>query len=157
MATDESVSRAINAPAARVWEMVSDLPRMGEWSNENVGGRWVGEPSAAVPGAVFKGANRNGVRRWSTKVKVVEAVPGEVFAFDVTYLGLPISAWRYEFAATDDGCVVTESWTDRRPGWFTPLARLATGVSDRDAHTRVGMEHTLERLAVAAESADDAD
>ena len=154
MHTDESVSRTIAAPAASVWEMVSDLPRMGEWSNENVGGRWIGEPSAAVTGAVFKGENRNGIHRWSTKVRVVEAVPGETFRFEVTALGLPVSMWSYDFEETADGCRVTESWTDRRPAWFAPLARIATGVADRSEHTRAGMAHTLDRLARAAEAGD---
>lgn len=150
--SDVSVSREIAAPADDVWSMVSDLPRMGEWSNENVGGRWIGEPSGPIPGAVFRGANRNGIRRWSTKVTVVESEPGERFGFRVDYLGIPVSAWTYELEPTDGGCRVTESWTDRRPAWFTPLARLATGVADRDEHTRNGMALTLERLAAAAES-----
>ena len=146
-----SVSREIDAPAAVAWSLVSDLPRMGEWSNENEGGKWVSGADGAAPGAKFRGRNRNGFHRWSTLVTVTEAASGERFAFDVTYLRIPISAWAYEFAATDGGCIATETWTDRRPGWFKPLARLATGVADRAEHTRAGMAHTLERLATAAE------
>jgi hypothetical protein len=125
---------------------------MGEWSNENVGGRWIGEPASAVPGARFRGNNRNGFRRWSANVTVVDAVPAEVFRFDVTSFGLPISQWAYELEPAGDGCRVTESWTDRRPGWFKPIARLATGVADRAEHTRVGMTQTLDRIAAEAES-----
>jgi hypothetical protein len=51
---------------------------------------------------------------------------------------------------------VTESWTDRRPGFFKPIAAKATGVSDRIDHNRSTMEQTLERLASAAEAAGDA-
>ncbi len=149
-----SVRREVAAPAAAVWSLVSDLPRMGEWSNENDGGKWVGGAGGPAPGARFRGRNRNGFHRWSTLATVTEAAPGERFAFDVSYLGIPISAWRYEFAQTADGCEVSESWTDRRPGWFKPIARLATGVADRAEHTRDGMAHTLDRLAAAAESHD---
>lgn len=149
-----SVSREIAASSDVVWGLVSDLPRMGEWSNENVGGAWVGEPSGPEPGARFKGNNRNGFRRWSANVTVVDAVPGELFCFDVSAFGLPISQWAYELEPSGDGCRVTESWTDRRPGWFKPVARLATGVADRIEHTRAGMTQTLEGIAAEAESAD---
>ncbi|MGK2958896.1 MAG: SRPBCC family protein [Acidimicrobiales bacterium] len=36
------VTREINAPVERVWEMVSDVTRMGEWSPENEGVTWLG-------------------------------------------------------------------------------------------------------------------
>jgi Polyketide cyclase / dehydrase and lipid transport len=152
MSTDESVTRDIAAPPDLVWALVSDLPRMGEWSNENVGGEWTGGATGSVPGATFRGANRNGLRRWKSKVTVVDSVPGEVFRFSVRSLGLPISEWVYELEPTDGGCRVTESWTDQRPGWFKPFAGLATGVKDRAEHTRVGMARTLELLAATAES-----
>jgi Polyketide cyclase / dehydrase and lipid transport len=34
-------SRHFDASPEVLYEMVSDLPRMGEWSPENTGGRWV--------------------------------------------------------------------------------------------------------------------
>lgn len=151
MSTTASVSRTIAAPAEQIWRLVTDLPRMGEWSNENIGGRWISAPSSAAPGARFRGANRNGIRRWNTTVTVMEAIPGEIFRFKVASTVIPISQWTYEFDETDAGCRVTESWIDRRPGWFKPVARVVSGVSDRGEHTRAGMELTLERLAAAVE------
>lgn len=150
MGVHESVTREMAAPADRVYALVSDLPRMGEWSNENVGGTWTAGATGPAPGARFTGSNRNGLRRWQTSVTVVDAIPGERFAFDVSVLGIPISRWEYAFEPTDHGCRVTESWTDRRPGYFKPIARIATGVADRAEHTRAGMALTLERLAAAA-------
>lgn len=154
MEDDESVSRDIAAPPEHVYDMVSDLPRMGEWSNENTGGKWVGDATGPEPGARFRGSNRNGWHRWSTQVTVTDATPGERFSFDVDLIGLPISRWTYRIEPTDDGaCRVTESWSDRRPGWFLPLARIATGVDDRAEYTRTAMADTLERIATAAEAA----
>lgn len=149
-----SVSRDIAASPDRVWALVSDLPRMGEWSNENVGGRWVDGATGPAPGAKFRGRNRNGFRRWATSVTVVDAEPGTRFAFSVSLAVLKISEWAYDIEATDSGCRVTETWTNLSPRWWKPIARLATGVTDRAAHTRAGMEQTLERVAIAAEASD---
>jgi Polyketide cyclase / dehydrase and lipid transport len=43
----------VSARPSRVWALVSDLPRMGEYSPESTGDRWVrgGRPSA---GAVLR-------------------------------------------------------------------------------------------------------
>lgn len=153
MSHDVAVSRDIAAPADDVYALVADLPRMGEWSNENTGGKWVRGATRAEPGAKFRGSNRNGWHRWNTQVTVTEAIPGERLSFDVDLVGLPISHWTYEIEPSDGGgCRVTESWTDRRPGWFRPLARIATGVDDRARHTLAGMADTLERIATAAEA-----
>jgi hypothetical protein len=47
---------------------------------------------------------------------------------------------------------VTESWTDRR-GWLIRyLGKPFSGVADREAHNRAGMEATLASLAAAAET-----
>ena len=107
------------------------------------GGPKVGEVrglAAAVDGSV-----------WMTGVTVTAADAGRRFAFDVDTLGVPISTWEYSFADGEDGCVVTERWTDRRPGWMR-AASIVTGVRDRPAHNRRGMEETLAKLKVAAES-----
>ncbi|MSZ72613.1 MAG: hypothetical protein F2716_09825, partial [Actinobacteria bacterium] len=36
-----SVTREISVAPEKIWAMVSDLPRMGEWSPENRGGEWI--------------------------------------------------------------------------------------------------------------------
>ena len=49
--TDEvRVTREIDAPAEKLWAMVSDVTRMGEWSPENVGGNWLGGATGPKPG-----------------------------------------------------------------------------------------------------------
>jgi uncharacterized protein YndB with AHSA1/START domain len=152
MSADVSVSRDVAAPADLVWEMVSDLPRMGEWSPENEGGDWIKGATGPVPGAVFRGANRHDRKSWKTVAKVVDAEPGRRLSFRVTAMGVPVALWAYDITPSDGGCTVTESWTDLRPGIFKPLAAKATGVSDRTAHNRSTMEQTLANLAAAAES-----
>ena len=150
---DVSVTRQIAAPPDVVYALVTDLPRMGEWSPENEGGSWVGGATGAEVGAKFKGENANHGKSWSTVAKVTDADPHRTFGFDVTALGLlPISRWRFDISPTDSGCTVTESWTDRRPRWFRPIATKLSGVADRVEFTEGSMQQTLEQLATEAES-----
>jgi len=148
---DVEVSETVKAASLRLYELVSDLPRMGEWSPENTGGKWVGGANGPEVGAKFRGTNRHGLAIWMTTVTVTGADPGQRFAFDVHVLGVPISTWEYTFADAVDGCVVTERWTDNRPGWMR-VSSMATGVRDRAAHNRRGMQETLAKLKAAAES-----
>jgi hypothetical protein len=151
MAADVNVSREVNAAAEQVWAMISDLPRMGEWSPENEGGAWLEGADGPVAGAKFRGANRHGKRSWKTVATVVDAEPGRKLTFRTAVMSVPDSEWSYDIEPTDGGCRVSESWTDRRPGWFKPLTSVVTGVGDRESHNRAGMEKTLERLGDAAE------
>jgi hypothetical protein len=150
MAYDVFAVRDIAAPTAKVWGMVSDLPRMGEWSPENRGGRWLNGASGPAPGAAFRGVNRRGFLRWSTSVKVDDCVPDRVFEFSVTFVLAKVARWRYEFEDTDSGCRVTESWVDVR-NLIVRVAGQAMGSHDA-AHTRETMAATLANLAKAAEA-----
>lgn len=150
--TDQvSVTREISAPAELVWAMVSDVTRMHEWSPENVGGTWLGGASGPKPGARFRGANRNGKKKWTTLGAVIDADPGRRFSFRVTAAGLKVAEWDYAFEPTATGCQVTETWTDQRGFLAKSLGKPVSGVADRASHNRAGMEQTLERLATAAE------
>jgi hypothetical protein len=149
--SDLTVSEHIAASPRDLYEMVSDLPRMGEWSPENTGGRWAGGTRTAKVGATFRGHNRAGWRRWRTVVTVTDADPGRRFAFDVHFAAVPISTWEYTFAEADGGCLVTEEWTDRRPGWMRTLSGPLMDIPDRVTHNREGMQKTLQALKIAAE------
>ncbi|RZT89003.1 polyketide cyclase/dehydrase/lipid transport protein [Pseudonocardia sediminis] len=146
-----SASTTVAAGADAVYELVSDLPRMGEWSPENTGGRWVGKLRGPAVGAKFLGTNKGRARRWATTTVVTDATRGRRFAFE-TRLG-PITAaeWVYDITPTADGCEVTESWTDMRTRPIVVVGRYLTGVSDRVAFTREMLVTTLERLKAAAE------
>jgi len=66
MTADVSVARDIDAPAEVVWDMISDMTRMGEWSPENEGGTWLGSATGPAPGAKFRGLNRHGNKTWKS-------------------------------------------------------------------------------------------
>lgn len=145
-----SADVTIAASPEAVYALITDLQTMATLAEETHAMEWV-TGNAAAPGAVFKGHNRNGSKKWTTKCTVTAAEPGRTFAFDVKSTGLPIAHWRYDITATDGGCTVTEQTWDRRPGWFKPLAGLATGVSNRDTANAEHIKVTLARLKAKAE------
>ena len=149
--SDIEISQEMAADAAKIYDLVSDLPRMGQWSPENTGGRWLAGATGPAVGAKFKGTNKHKFLRWSTTVTVTDAVPGKRFAFNVDYLGVPISTWSYDFEPDGAGCKVVESWTDRRPTWMKLASAPVMQVADRGAHNRRTMQATLAALRAAAE------
>jgi Polyketide cyclase / dehydrase and lipid transport len=150
---DVEVATEIAAPAEEVYDLVADLPRMGEWSPECERVEWAAGTSAAAPGARFTGHNRNGRRKWSTHGTVTVADRGRELTFEVrSVLNLPVSQWSYRFEPTAEGCKVVESTHDRRGGLIKFLGRVATGVGDREARNRETMTRTLEQLRAAAEA-----
>ena len=152
MSDDVSVKRHIDAPAALVWSMISDITRMGEWSPESTGGSWIKGASGPAVGAKFNGTNRNGKKKWSTTGTVTAAEPGQKFAFAVDVGPIAISTWTFDIEPDGDGCNITETWTDRRGRFARMIGKPASGVADRDSHNRAGIEHTLDRLAAAAQA-----
>ena len=152
----ETTEVAIDVDAAPedVYALVSDLPRMGEWSPECTRCDWLGGATTAAPGARFKGRNQRGPRRWSTTGTVVSAKPGEELSFDITSVfGLPVARWTYQITGNGSGgSTVVERWDDRRNGLMKVLGRLATGVADRKEHNTDGMQATLERIKATAEA-----
>jgi uncharacterized protein YndB with AHSA1/START domain len=147
------VSTRIGAAPEQVWRLIADPTRMGEWSPECRRLEWVGSATAPALGARFKGHNRHGLRRWSTTCTITRHEAGRAIAWDVSYLGRPVSNWGYrvEPEATTAGCQVVETFRDRRGRVFAVLASAARGVSDVEEHNRAGMEETLRRIKAAAE------
>jgi hypothetical protein len=147
------VSQKMAATPEHLYEMVADLPRMGEWSPECAGGEWLGPAAEPRPGARFRGRNENGGKRWQTVCTVIVAEPGRELAWEARAFGRPVAVWRYRFEPDGDGgTVVTESTEDRRGMLFRAFGSTASGVSDRRTHNAETMRMTLERLKEAAES-----
>ena len=148
----DTVSLTIAADAGALWDMVSDVTRMGEWSPECTGGRWIGKRREPVVGARFVGTNKRGWARWATTNEVVEAERGTAFAFRTRETGV---IWGYAFAPGDDGGTVV---TERRDlgqarTWLIRLAGpFVGGMDDHADELREGMRQTLERLKAAAEA-----
>jgi hypothetical protein len=103
------VERLVAAEPVVVYDLVSDVTRMGDWSPETSSCRWVGGVTGPAVGARFVGSNRRGPLVWRTTCRVTAAEPGSAFAFTVTFVGMSIADWGYEIVADGSGCVVTET------------------------------------------------
>jgi hypothetical protein len=154
MGEHAEVSIHVDATPDDVYTFVADLPRMGEWSPECYRCSWTGDYQVAGPGARFKGYNKRGLRRWTTKGTVVSAEPGRELSFDIrSVFDLPVSRWTYRMEPDGGGgCTLTEAWQDRRGGVMKVLGAVASGVSDRAVHNTDGMRRTLQRIKEAAEA-----
>ncbi len=149
------MSTEVAADPRTVWSLVTDLPRMGEFSPENDGGHWTGGATGPAVGAEFRGVNHNGEREWWTRVRVVECVPPRRFTFDVrTPFGVRVSRWSYEIVPTPAGCRLTEHWY-RVGGRFIRrfMGPRVTGRTDRPGYNVRSIEHTLAAVKAAAEAA----
>jgi hypothetical protein len=89
-----SDSVVIDRPADFIYDMVSDVTRMGEWSPVCRACWWDGGDGPHV-GAWFTGRNATLERTWETRSQVVAAERGREFAFVV---GGNRVRWSYTFA-----------------------------------------------------------
>jgi Berberine and berberine like len=55
------------APIGSVWRVIADVTRTGEWSHECHHVTWLGGATAAAPGVRFRGRNRSGWLRWTSR------------------------------------------------------------------------------------------
>ncbi|MEL7156549.1 MAG: SRPBCC family protein [Actinomycetota bacterium] len=148
----EQASIEIEAPPMAIYEMVTAIDRMREWSPEAVGGRWLDGGGPKV-GDWFEGDNRAGEREWSRRCQVAEAEPGRAFTFVVGGIEANCTWWSYELEPTATGTRVTEHW------WLvnkTPAMQEATPeqFAGRVELTRNSLlPDTLTALKASAESA----
>ncbi len=151
MAEKLEITREIAASPAAVYAAISDITRMGEWSEECHSCAWNDGIDGPAVGAGFEGHNRHGVHEWTTQAKVIEADPGRTFAFECSMFDFHFSTWGYRIEPTPEGSRVTEWSEDLRPDSALEFSKEMSGVDDRAARNRQTMSSTLERLAAALE------
>ena len=148
-----AVTLRIDAPPTKVWGLVSDITRMGEYSPEVIEAEWSEGATGPAVGATYRGhvrRNESWPVYWTT-CRITECVPGQVFEFAVVFGDRTVNTWRYEFRATDDGGTdVTESF-DLGDGLLFKIWRPLGGFL-RERRNRRDMLRTLERVKAVAES-----
>jgi hypothetical protein len=148
----DAQSLVIDAPADRIYELVADLPRMGDWSPECRRVEWLDGSDGPKEGANFIGHNQGGPRglmKWSRRGRVLSADPGCEFAFVTEEGGRESTEWRYRLEPEEGGTRLTESYTVR---WIPTWARIVDVPTNRAQELRDGMQHTLQQLKGAAEA-----
>lgn len=135
-----------------LYNMVSDVTRMGEWSPVCTACRW-DEGSGPVVGAWFTGHNETPERTWETRSLVVEADRGREFTFIV---GGTRARWGYTFRPAEGGTEVTEHWDFLPDGIAFFHERFGDDaeaqIASRVEAARTGIPATLAALKRIAES-----
>ena len=151
----DEVTVDIAAPPDKVYALVSDITRMGEWSPECIRCSWTKGATGPAVGARFKATNKG--RRgpaWFNTPTVTAAEPGREFAFNRSGPGIGSYTWRYVMQPTPTGTRLTESFDAERPlgSVMTWMTKKWVGSNDRDADLHTGMVTTLARVKDAAEA-----
>lgn len=148
-------SVTVRASAVRVWDLVTDVTRTGEWSPENVGAVWLDGATGPAVGARFKGTNRRGKTKWASTCEVTVADPGREFAFATGGAAKPETVWRYLLEPLGDNETrVTESFQLVKPLGVASrfVTRITTGVRDRRADLEENVRQSLGRIKEILES-----
>lgn len=139
----DEASTTIAAPPERVWPLVTDITRMGEWSPESTGGRWIRGATGPARGARFVGGNAHRWMRWRTHCRVVECDAPQRFAFTVAENGM---TWGWRLEPTADGGTMLTQWRERTaPPNVLVRALASSGLLGRDRERMMvdGMHATL--------------
>jgi hypothetical protein len=149
----EAVSVHIDASPDRIWELVSDVTKIGRYSPETFEAKWVEPAFGPAVGAKFRGhVKRNvwGPTYWTT-CTVTECEPGRSFFFGVGNGEKPLSVWGYRLeSAPEGGTNVTESF-ELAPTLGLRLYWALLGWS-RGKTNRNDMRTTLERIKAEVEA-----
>ena len=148
----DSVTLHMQAPPQAVWDLVSDVTRIGSYSPETFEAEWLDGATGPAVGAKFRGhvkRNGRGPVYWS-ECAVTDSVPGTVFGFDVVMGARTLNHWEYAIVPAGDGCDVTESFR------LTPTVPLRIYWAllgwARGKTNRSGMEATLAAIKAEIES-----
>ncbi len=146
-------SIVIDAPVARVWDMVADVTRIPEWSPVCHKVEWIDGSSAAVVDARFRGHNRLNGARWSRDCVITVAAPGEELAFHTLVKGEESTRWRYRFEPDGATTTVREAYqVVMMPLWVRLFRRLPGAAAKSDRDTAWNISTSLERLKAIAEA-----
>ncbi|HXZ69528.1 MAG TPA: SRPBCC family protein [Streptosporangiaceae bacterium] len=106
----------INAPPARVWQLVSDVELMPAMSSELQSVQWLDGASGPALGAGFAGRSKHeALGEWATTSHVVEFEPERVFGWAVEDPANPTALWRFRLEPKDGGTELSE-WMQMGPG-----------------------------------------
>lgn len=105
----------IDAPPARVWELVSDIKLMPDMSSELQSVEWLDGAAGPASGARFTGRSRHeAMGEWETISHVVDFEPERAFGWAVGDPAEPSALWRFRLEPKDGGTDLSE-WMQMGP------------------------------------------
>ncbi len=152
--TDASATGAagvlrIAASPEVIYDLISDVTRMGEWSPECVGAD-VPADAPVAPGYTFTGRNERGDQHWSTRCEVTAAERPHLLSFSAGDDDSP-TTWTYELRSIGALTEVRESF-DIEAMRDPDVAEQLAGRRDQ---LQADLATTLAALKVVAEREND--
>jgi uncharacterized protein YndB with AHSA1/START domain len=148
----DKVTVHMDAPPDRIWDLVSDVTKIGRYSPETFEAEWLDGATGPVVGAKFRGhvkRNEKGPVYWTT-CTVRESVPGKAFSFGVGSSDKPLNVWSYKLEPAGDGTEVTESFELRNMILFRLYWAMLGWARGKRNHN--DMLRTLERIKAEVEA-----
>lgn len=141
----------IAATTGAVYDLITDVSRMGEWSPECYRCEWLDGATEAMAGARFRGYNRSGVLRWQRTVVIDVADRGRGFAFTTMNdrADRAETRWQYRMEPSPTGTLLTESFEFL---WCSIPNRAVELLLPRGRQVNQGIRETLTRIKRAAEA-----
>jgi len=140
----QQASIDIAAPPDVVYDLVADITRMGEWSPEATGGKWLRGGTGAV-GDWFEGVSETAERpAWHRECEVAAAERGRDFTFVVGGVEANCTWWSYEMEPVDGGTRLTEYW------WFVNKTPALAKATDEQLGTRIAFTEAMLHDTIAA-------
>jgi uncharacterized protein YndB with AHSA1/START domain len=138
----------IDAPASKVWALISDFRRMPEWSPQC---RWMRPFGPLRQGTRTLNFNRRNRLFWPTTSTVIEVIPEKKLAFRV---GVNRTVWSYELEPNGEGTRVTES--RHAENGVSALSNMSVkaflgGTTNFERELLEGMNTSLANIKAAAE------
>lgn len=138
----------INAPASKVWALISDFGRMPQWSPQCR----VMKPMGPIrQGTRTLNINRRGWMFWPTTCTITELLPEKKLAFRVNTNG---TVWSYELEPNGESTRVVESRHAENGAKAVSNMLVKTfmgGETSFDSELVDGMNESLAKIKAAAE------
>jgi uncharacterized protein YndB with AHSA1/START domain len=149
----ESATVHMDASPEAIWDLVSDVTKIGRYSPETFEAEWLDGATGPAVGAKFRGhVKRNGVgpTYWSPCVVQVSE-PGREFTFGVGPADKPLSTWGYRIEPAEGGGSDVTEFFQLTPAWYNRIYWTLLGWA-RGRTNREGMRTTLERIKAEVET-----
>lgn len=151
------VELLVDVPVDRLWEAITDLSRIGDWSPECTYAGWLDGHSAPTVGARFEARNRfpNGL---VTQVECVVVAADRPYSFGWNVFGSspeatePFATWRYDLRpAARNQTVVRQSFT-HGPGESGARAAVRTDPDNAAALLQARLDQLRRNMAATIEA-----